>query len=263
MNRPTILEGLRDAGSAAYESATKALDPKLLTLGAVLALAACSDDSKVSPTDDGDSADTAGSPVDTGTDTQDTDTNDTDDTDIQDTDTGNTDTDDTDTGTEVDPDAMTVMAKEDCETLFVNGDGAERMDVDNLSDSNYVVSNGAYATYDGSNFEDTNFGRSDSTASVFVCVINGNGEAAEFSTVQVVPGTDANPEQTLTIQGQGIELNGGALTAWFMSAEPRQLLVEDSEDENAPWIYSAGAGSVDDLQYIAPQAVDNQYFLVD
>ena len=258
MNRPSSLEGLSEAASAALDTAKKALDPKMLMVLANLALAACRDDAPVSNPNSGDSTDTADTSADTNTGTEDSYS-----------DTGKTDSDspDTnpDTGTQVDPDAMTTMAKEDCEKLFVNGDGAERMDVTNLSDTNYVSSNGAYATYDESRalFEDTNFARTDSNASVYVCVINGNGEAAEFSTVQVIPGTDSNPEQTLTIQGQGIELNGGALTAWFMSAEPRQLLVEDSQDPNAPWAYSAGAGEVGDLQYMTSESADNDYFLVD
>lgn len=224
----------------------------------LVTLMACNGDPKVSDPRADEPTDTGDTPADTDTGAVDTDTG-TPDTDTQDTDTN--DTDDTDTGS-VDPDDMTVMDKETCEKRFVNGDGEEKIEATNLSDTDFLVSNGAYATYDGYTFEDTNFARTNSNAPVFVCIINGLGEAAEFSTVQVIPGTDANPEQSLTIQGEGIELNGGAVTAWFMNAEP-QLLGEDADDTNAPWFYSAGAGEVEDLQYMAPQSIDNQYFLVD
>lgn len=226
--------------------------PSFETLGlaAALALAGCNEgngkDTKDSEVLDSDTA------VDTATDTAtDTDSG---------VDTGNvTDTDtDTDSGVDTATDTatgiseITTTSKVTCEAL------ASTLMPDELSSTQFVESLGAYATYTGRTFQDTRFDAMLDDEVVGACLWNGEGTAADETRVIRVAATETDPA-TLTVEGE-IDLNNGAVKLQFVSSE-NLWAAQDAEDTNPAWMYSAGAGEVDDLQYIA--GTDNMYFVVE
>lgn len=226
--------------------------PSFETLGlaAALALSGCNGcEGEVKLPEDGE--------VDTAT-TADTDTS-VDTSTGSDTDSGvNTDTADTATGTDsgVDTDTgtaeITAIDKATCEAL------ADALMPNDLSDTQFVESLGAAATYTGRTFQDTRFEATLEDEVVGACLYNGEGTAADETRVIRVPATDTDPA-TLTVEGE-IDLNGGAVKLQFLSAE-NLWAAQNAEDTNPAWMYSAGAGEVDDLQYIA--GTDNMYFVVE
>lgn len=221
--------------------------PSFETLGlaAALAFAGCNEGNGKDPKDsevlDSDTA------VDTATDTAtDTDSG---------VDTGNvtdtaTDTDsgmDTATGIAV----ITTTSKVTCEAL------ASTLMPDELSPTQFVESLGAYATYTGRTFQDTRFDATLDEEVVEACLWNGEGTAADETRVVRVAATDTDPA-TLTVEGE-IDLNNGAVMLRFLSHEGLWAAQNETDSEST-WLYSAGAGEVDDLQYIA--GTDNMYFVV-
>lgn len=157
-----------------------------------------------------------------------------------------TDTADTSTGTDSGMDTgtgiavVTTFTQATCEAL------ADTLMPNDLSDTQFVESLGAAATYTGRTFQDTRFDATLDEEVVGACLYNGEGTAADETRVTRVPATETDPA-TLTVEGE-IDMSGGALLMQFVTPEALWA-AQNAEDTNPAWIYVAEAGEVTDTQY--------------
>lgn len=238
MNRPTSLESVYSAAIDTAASAKKALDPKLLTMVAGLALGACKSDTTI--TKDGNFEGETGA-VDTGVDTGDTGTDDTDSGSDSGNDTG------VDTGDTGAVDGTTYKSKAECENLRAT------VMPDVVSDDQFVITYGHPAAYDDatSTFNDKNFGfqspdTTNTDSPVFACVFNAEGQAADVTEVASYV-TDAG-EDRFEVTARNLPLSGGALVLGFVS-ENDQWILSNRGDASLYTMYEVTGGTVSDLEY--------------